>query len=199
MISTYLRTLFTGQKPMQSTEPTGLQDLEEQARAATERLGELQETYAELQRRESAGEASEDDLMEIGQSRARVLAAQRVRDAAADRFYRAQLEEKRAAARAAAGPDAAELGDLVPRLLWLLEGIEERRAQLEEASVDFEEVLGVPRDFHQRVRDAIHEAAPDAEWDFGFLSGKPSERPRRRPEPGMYLVAPSPDSFHTRY
>ncbi|MBA2686900.1 MAG: hypothetical protein H0U64_02245 [Gemmatimonadaceae bacterium] len=168
------------------------------AETATERFNALKTRFAEVGRMIAAGELSEELLIEETDLRGRVLAAERVRDAADQRAHKAKIAAMVKNFDAEADKLMTKVGGLIPQLIFVLSDLEALVTEGLESGAgngrSLQDILGVPQNFATDVKNAILQAAPRAQWNYDVCAGDKAQRPNATPERfiGIPMAAGSP-------
>ncbi|MEO7684795.1 MAG: hypothetical protein ABIU86_12770 [Gemmatimonadaceae bacterium] len=146
---------------------------------------ETEQTEAELSARLSAidaglrnGEGDVSGLLEEREHVQRKIEAQRITKAArADEAYRSNNAAKSAEYQKRLLRCAETVADLVPRLLWECQELEElENESYNVPNAGFDET-GIPYGFAAQLRRAIRDVAPNVEWHFDFVSDPNAKNP----------------------
>jgi hypothetical protein len=155
---------------------------EKESETTADRLAQLQARHAEVACRVSSDVATEDEILEAEELRARVMAASQAHDAAQMRAYREAIAAQVADFDTRVNANMTTIGGLVAQLLFALQDTESLVADAYTGvgnGREFEDMFGVPEAVARDVRRAISEAAPAAQWNYDVCAGGTPQRPVR--------------------
>ena len=171
---------------------------EQELAAAAQRVAELQARHGALRVKVEGSTATEDELAEYGQLRDRLIAAEQARQNADTQVYRAKLARAEADMRAEIEDVMTKIGALIPKLQWELVHLERLRNGNTVPFISLEQNFGVPFDYSRRLLDAIHDAAPAAEYDIDVVFGGEPAPPKRKAAPPVDPLADAPRDWAGR-